>query len=295
MPGRIIRDMPCDQYVRTKAMSASGAYVLAKKCPSVFWHRSPWNPAFEPEPSKEGDFGSAVHLALLQPELFERQVVIGNTDDWRTKAARELRDLARSEDKIPLLPKDLEAVEAIAAKARRNPWIADLLDGAQTEISYFWDAAGIPCKARCDLLSRDGSVMADIKTSHTADPYEVGLTIDALGWFLRDPFYRDGWKVVTGNTIQRYFYIVIDREPPNPITIGDISERGIEWGRLLIRRALRLFDRCMRDNDWPDFARDPITFELSSRTEWRLAAEEESGRLSSDDVVRSMRFLQPQL
>jgi hypothetical protein len=293
MTARIVRNMPVEDYCAVKALSASGAYTLVKKCPKIFWWSSPWNPDFEHKQKKEFDLGSAVHFALLQPHLFSDQIVVVDANDWRKKAAQEQRESAYAAGRVPLLPKDLDTVEEIVKAARNDPWVSDLLDGAETEVSYFWNAAGAPCKARFDLATRDGTVFADIKAAHSADPEDIKLTIDALGWFLRDPWYRDGWEIVTGNHIQRYFFVVIDYNPPHVITVCDLSERAIEWGRTLIGRALRLFTKCMHEGTWPSFSREPITIDLAARTEWRLAEQEASGILSTDDVRRSIEWLTP--
>ena len=40
--------MPVTAYHAMRALSASGAWLLAEECPAKFLWRSPWNPLFEP-------------------------------------------------------------------------------------------------------------------------------------------------------------------------------------------------------------------------------------------------------
>src|SRR5437016_703540 len=53
--------LPSD-YHAMRALSASGAWILAEDCPAKFLWRSPWNPLWEGEDKSEFDLGTAAHL-----------------------------------------------------------------------------------------------------------------------------------------------------------------------------------------------------------------------------------------
>lgn len=293
MTARIVPDMAAEDYHAARALSASGAHLLTSECPSVYWWRSPFNPAFAPVRKPVMDFGTAVHLAVLEPARLGERIALVDADDWRGKRAREERDEAYIAGRVPLLPHDLDLVADLARRLHDNPWVADLLDGAETEMSYFWDWTGVPCKARADILTRDRAVIADLKSAHSANPEAIRRAAWDQGWHLRAPWYCQGWQAVTGETIQDYFFVVIDRDPPHPITICRLDPRALAWGEMMMRRALRLFRRCSDAGEWPGYARGPITLDLPAWAEHRLADEEASGALSSDDVRLSMDFLDP--
>lgn len=295
----IVRDLPEDAYHATTALSAGGAWVLASECPAIYHHRSPFNPNAAPaENGKAMDIGTALHLAALEPDRLADRIMVFKANDWRTKAAQQARDLAYKAGLVPLLTKDRETVDRLAAALRANEYAAALLDGADTEVSYFWTSDdGIPCKARADIVTRDGAAIADLKASTSAAPGFFQRQAFNAGHFLRTPFYTDGWRLVSGKSAD-YWYIVVSREEPHLVTVCKLDERAVEWGRLMIRRAIELFKRCRERNEWPAYCTEPTILSLPSWAEYRLADDEQEGRfdprtISAGDVRRGFNFLAP--
>src|SRR5437588_12351547 len=107
---RCISGLPTIDYHVMRALSASGAWLLAEECAAKFLWRSPWNPLYEPEAKTEFDIGMAVHLAVLEPRRQADSVVLIEAGDYRTAKARETRDQARAAGKVPLLPYQLDIV-----------------------------------------------------------------------------------------------------------------------------------------------------------------------------------------
>ena len=72
-----------------RALSASGAWLLAEECAAKFLWRSPWNPLYEPEAKSEFDIGVAAHLAVLEPQRQAEGTVLIEAGDYRSLRARE--------------------------------------------------------------------------------------------------------------------------------------------------------------------------------------------------------------
>src|SRR6266851_4137210 len=102
-PNRVI-DFPAAEYRAMRALSASDAWTLAEDCPAKFLWRSPWNPLWQAEDKSEFDIGSAAHLAVLEAHEFAARTELVEEPDYRTNKARETREMARAEGKVPLLP-----------------------------------------------------------------------------------------------------------------------------------------------------------------------------------------------
>src|SRR5881394_2981164 len=94
---RRISGLPAVEYHAMRALSASGAWLLAEECAAKFLWRSPWNPLYEPEGKTDFDIGVAAHLAVLEPERQAQGIVVIEAGDYRTAKAREARDAARAE------------------------------------------------------------------------------------------------------------------------------------------------------------------------------------------------------
>lgn len=300
---RIVRDLSADAYHATPALSASGAWQLADECPAIYWHNSPLNPDAAPSGNgKPMDIGTALHLAVLEPGRFADRTIVVDAADWRTKAAQVARDAAYESGVTPLLPKDQELVERLRAALLANEFAADLLDGAETEISYFWTSEeGVPCKARADLVTRDGRAIGDLKASASASPVFFQRQAINAGHFLRSPWYADGWQLADGRRAD-YWYIIVAREAPHLVTLARLDERAIEWGRMMIRRSLELFQRCRERGEWPAYCDGPATLSLPGWAEYQLADQEQAGRFdrtkirahpNAEEVRRGFDFLAP--
>ena len=137
-----------------RALSASGAWLLAEECAAKFLWRSPWNPLYEPEAKTEFDIGMAAHLAVLEPERQADSIVLIDAGDYRTTKAREARDMARAAGKVPLVPYQLDIVRAIAGSIRAHPIGAEAFIAGEAEVSLAWQdgETQVPCKARPDYL-----------------------------------------------------------------------------------------------------------------------------------------------
>src|SRR3954449_13409820 len=119
--GRCITGLPSTDYHAMRALSASGAWLLAEECAAKFLWRSPWNPLYTPEAKTEFDIGVAAHLAVLEPARQAEAIVMIEAGDYRTTKARDARDTARAEGKVPLLPYQHDIVQAIAGSIHSHP------------------------------------------------------------------------------------------------------------------------------------------------------------------------------
>ncbi len=295
MTANLVRDMPMESYHAVPALSASGAWTLIQECPAQFWYDSPWNPNAVPTHGLEFDIGTATHLAILETDKLAERVACIAAKDYRTTAAQEARDWAYESGLVPLLPQQLDLVRHLAEAVRADPWAADLLDGAESELSIFWDDARrlVPCKARPDLVTRDQAVLADIKTCPTANPRAFQRTAFNSGYFLRAAWYIDGYQMATGKMIHDYWFVLVGKDPPYLVSTLRLGQRAIEWGRMMVRRSVAVFDQCQRSGDWPNYCPEPTTLELPTWAEYQLQDRSESGEFTADDARRSLEFLNP--
>src|SRR5690242_20841585 len=109
-----VHTLPAEQYhaddiADRPSLSASIAHLLVNQTPWHAWAAHPkLNPHYERVERDIFDLGNVAHQLILEGDA-ERVAVI-DCSDWRTKDAREQRDEARAEGKVPLLRKDWERV-----------------------------------------------------------------------------------------------------------------------------------------------------------------------------------------
>jgi hypothetical protein len=257
-PGRCISGLPAVDYHALRALSASGAWLLAEECAAKFLWRSPWNPLYMPEAKTEFDLGVAAHLAVLEPQHQADSVVLIEAGDYRSSRARDARDAARAQGKVPLLPYQLDIISAIAGSIRTHPIAAEAFNGGDAEVTLTWHdpTTGIACKARPDYLPAHRRWLVDLKTAASANPRTWRDQAYRLGYHARAAWYLGGAESVLGHAPQEYWFVIVEKEPPYLVSVITFDEPALTWGRLANRKACELFARSAAANDWPGY-REP--------------------------------------
>src|SRR5947208_1287909 len=218
---RISVGLPAVDYHGMRALSASGAWLLAEECAAKFLWRSPWNPLYQPEAKTEFDIGVAAHLAVLEPQRQADSIMLIEAGDYRTAKAREARDMARAEGKVPLLPYQFDIVRAIAGSIRAHPIALEAFAGGEAEVTLAWHdgETGVPCKARPDYLPAHGRWVVDLKTAASANPRTWRDQAYRLGYHARAAWYLGGAAAVLGQMPEEYWVVIVEKEPPSPVSV----------------------------------------------------------------------------
>jgi len=255
---RRISGLAAVEYHAIRALSASGAWLLAEECPAKFLWRSPWNPLYVPEAKTDFDIGVATHLAVLEPGRQADSIVLIEAGDYRTTKAREARDAARAEGKVPLLPYQVDIVRAIAGSIRAHPIASEAFRGGEAEVTLTWvdPETGVPCKARPDYLPAHGRWIVDLKTAASANPRSWLDQAYRLGYHARAAWYLDGAEAVLGQTPEEYWFVIVEKEPPYLVSVVSFDNGALGWGRIANRKACERFAVSAAANDWPGY-REP--------------------------------------
>jgi PDDEXK-like domain of unknown function (DUF3799) len=255
---RRISGLPAVAYHAMRALSASGAWLLAEECAAKFLWRSPWNPLYVPEAKTDFDIGVAAHLAVLEPERQADSIVLIEAGDYRTTKAREARDAARAAGKVPLLLYQFDIVRAIAGSIRAHPIASEAFRGGEAEITLSWSdpETGVPCKARPDYLRAHGRWLVDLKTATSANPRSWRDQAYRLGYHARAAWYLDGAAAVLGQMPEEYWFVIVEKEPPYLISVVSFDDDALTWGRIANRKACERFAISAAANVWPGY-REP--------------------------------------
>ena len=278
------------------SLSASGAVEIMRSCPARFWHDSYFNLGRIAESSGAADVGSAAHLLLLEPHLFDERVTVIDADSYRTKAAREQRDTAYAAGKIPILADQAEEIEAMAAALRAHPVAAPAFRDAQAEQTFIWCEGPTWCKARPDIIPASGDYLIDYKTVPSANPRAFERHAFDRGFHQQAAFHLAGVTAVTGEMPREYWYIAQEREPPYLVSVCKLSTDAVEWGARLNRKALEIFQRCVERNEWPGY-RDPDKYRdhafdigIPGYAVWGLQEREDRGEFKLKPEKEALRL-----
>lgn len=238
------------------SLSVSGAkLLLPPSCPAIFhWART------HPTHSDAFDFGHAAHKKVLGAGA---DIVVIDADDWRGKAAREAKDQARAEGKIPLLAKDDATSDAMATKVREHPVASALLDpdhGKPEQSLFAQDeqSGGVWLRGRLDWLPNPGPgrmIVPDYKsTADVGDPEAFGRTMANFRYHGQAAWYLDLLQMLgLADDDAAFVFIVQSKQAPYLVSVIEPDAEAIEIGRAENRAAIDLYAKCVSENRWPGY------------------------------------------
>lgn len=197
--------------------------------------------------------GDVAHKLIL---MRGRDIVVCDFPDWRTNAAKEKRDAAIADGKIPILAKDMDRVQsmgaAILGQMRRHE--AFPLPPGRSEVVLAWEEYGIWFRCLVDWLSADCTLIHDVKTTaRTIPPHEVPAKLAEDGWDIQAAMIERGLnRLDPGNAGRRLFrFISIEQHAPYGLLVNELSESVMTMGRRRLNFAIRVWRHCCTTGEWP--------------------------------------------
>lgn len=217
------------------------------------------------EPTDAMKLGTALHTAVLEPELWAATVAVPpHTFDRRTKAGRELAHVfeAESAGKVVISPEDADLVRRMADAVRQHPAAGFLLElPGRREASYTWTdpGTGLACKCRPDWHSEDGRIVVDVKTTRDASRAEFAKSIANLDYHVQAAWNQDALGA------EQFLTIAVENVRPFAVAVYPASGAMILAGQRRIEAAMALLAQCWAeygaDRPWPgygDLLQQPI-------------------------------------
>jgi PDDEXK-like domain of unknown function (DUF3799) len=237
------------------SLSSSIAHILLEQSPLHAWLAHPrLNPNYAADTDSRFDLGSAAHLMLL--ERRSDRIVRVDADDWRTKAAKEMREAAQAQGQYAVLERqygDLERMCSVAREFVAASELGDILETGDAEQTLIWTENGVNYRCRPDMMSKDRVVILDYKSTASAAPEAVGRQIGRMGYDLQAQFYSRGVEIVTGQLHATFVFLFQEITPPYACSLMSLSNAYRAIGQDKVARATRLWQECLRSNQWPGY------------------------------------------
>jgi hypothetical protein len=257
----------------TPSLSSSLARVLIQDSPRHAWIDHPrLNTAREVrEASPAMRRGSLVHAILAGGE----GIVVGEFEDYKTKAAREWRDAATAEGKTPVLEKDIHEANAIADSVRANaaggadndPFKSAL---AAHEVAGFWQENGAWFRLLADCLVADPTGTCDLwdwKVTSDVTDRALERKIADMGYVFQLAFYLRGLANLMPQYAGRFSACLVFVEDHAPYTVRRVyfSPEYMRHAEREVSRACELWAHCMTTGSFADPRNgSALTLELPS-------------------------------
>jgi hypothetical protein len=252
----LMADMPAEAYHAIEAMSYSGAKKMLQSPAHYLLNRT------RPKPSTDDQiFGQAVHCGVLEPDAFESRFAALPKLDMRTTAGK----LAKAElaEKFPthtlIGAGDFDRARRCIDSILGHPGARLLLEGAQTEVSLFWNDGryGVPCKCRWDLFNHGG--VGDVKTIDDASAETFAKRVASNRWHAQAAHYLSGGEHVRNETPRFFAHIAVEDEPPHGVACYYLDVESILAGAHLMNRALERYAAALASGSWSAY---PDTIEV---------------------------------
>jgi len=197
--------------------------------------------------------------ALSLGTLIHSYLETGSLDNFiimpkfrRTKEALEEKAawLEANVEKYVCTEDQMEAIHAAAASVERNGTVKQLLSISQKEVGCIAELHGHKCKGMLDLVSTEGNIIADIKTTRRHTTYDFSRDCVEYGTPFQLAFYRMLYKQTTGRW-PMVAIIVVETLPPYDLTLYWPSYSFIEFGNERVEQAFKILDRCLENGHFP--------------------------------------------
>jgi hypothetical protein len=251
-------DIPEDRYhadpIDGGSLSVSGAKkLLPPSCPAIYdYERGHPKP-----PTAAMELGTAVHTMVLgtgQP------IEVVDADSWRGKPAKEQRDAAIANGRLPMLAEDHAKAAEIAKAVRLHRLAGALFGDGDAEQSMFWRCPefGVWKRGRLDWLTfLKRPTVVDLKTCQSAAPEEIARSVAKYHYYMQDPFYREGVEELTGASPD-FLFVFVQTQQPYLVTVVQLKDEAVELGRQRCRLATEIYRDCVASGDWPGYGDDVI-------------------------------------
>ena len=255
MTGEIISRMPVDEYRAIDALNITRLKEL---------RRSPMHYRYAQLYPKVTDpliLGVAAHVAVLEPERFERQFAVW---DRRTDAGamaprrgQYWDEFQRQHgDKECLTPDQAALAKAIATAVRGDEFAMRYLASGEPEVVMTWrtpQPGGRNCKGRVDWLAHVNGepALIGLKTTRDCRPFVFGSQAAKLDYALQWAWYFNGYCAIKHGERPRMVEIVVESAPPHAVVVYRIPDDIILQGEDNYQALLAQLEECEATDRWP--------------------------------------------
>lgn len=254
-------------------LTQSIARLLIHKSPMHAWRSHPRLGNVEQDTTDAMEKGTVIH-AMLSGDIEPVGVTVLDHENYRSKAARDARDRLRAAGITPMLRHEYEecvgaAVSVLKYSIGQLAGLGVSMAGQKEGVALWTERASngneVHCRARIDLW--DGLTwIDDYKTTTNAHPDVVQAKIISDGLDLQGACYRSALSKLFPQRAEelRFRNLFVEVREPHLITpiIHDDSVNLLGLSKW--KRAIDIWERCLRTGVWPGYCTEPIVMSAPS-------------------------------
>jgi len=268
--GRMVENLPADEYHAHAAMSRSGLVTMAKT-PKHYWYKY-LSGKYEDEKTHALRFGGAFHTLTLENHKFDDVCVVVPKDAPKRPSISQINAKKPSEStleqiayweefdakhKLKTLVKadELAEMKLMAQSVLSEPAAQKVITGAgKIEATFFWydENYGIDLKCRPDYYRDDGIVL-DLKTCASANQEDFEKSVANYYYDVQAYMCMEGIEKVTGKRPTDFIFVCVEKDPPYCTAFYSATDELLEAGRQRFARLADLYAICKKKNHWPGY------------------------------------------
>lgn len=242
--------IPNAEYHGGSGFSNSGLSEF-KKSPYHFWWTYLSGQAERTE-TPAMKLGTAVHSAILEPELFESEYVRAPQVDRRTKEGKDAW-AALPEHKIALRADEWDQCVSMRNALRETKAGRKLLNGGEPEASYFVEIDELMMKCRPDYVT--DNMIIDVKTTDDASPMGFMRSAVKFGYHRQAALYMD-ILAEFGTPKDAFVFAVVEKSAPYATAWYYATQEMIDAGRAEYKALVQGLKTCLATGNWPGYGEE---------------------------------------
>lgn len=228
------------------------------------------------EAKSQFDFGNAFELALLSPNEYLAKVGVLPEAEWfdeiekakpGTKTYRNTTMYrerlaewqANNQGKYIIAetgPESFETIEEMLSSCYQDSVIQALIKNTEYQLSLFWtdDETGIQLKTRPDICKRKKNVIVNLKTTLDGSPEAFSKDLKKWDYPLQAAIEIQGClKSGLMESVDSYFWLVVEKVPPFNATIYEFAERDIAAVTDTLSYLLNKIKKAKDEDKYPGY------------------------------------------
>lgn len=213
--------------------------------------------------------GQLIHMAILEPQRFNSDVIEIPKIDRRTKegkAAWAAIEAQVRQGKTSATPDEMKVCMGAVVNVNNHLTAREVLRGRGAgELSVVWldEEHNVYCKARLDWIGELSGypLILDIKsTSDTASLRDWERSVGNYGYHEQAAMYQESLRVLRplatadGQPVERRFlWLVVETEAPYLCRLFEIDQDALDAGHAEFRKHLAMYAACKKSGVWPGY------------------------------------------
>jgi len=241
------KDVSNADYHGDRVYLSSSALKLLHKSPRDFHKKYILNEPEEITNQAALTFGTVAHLKILEPHLMESEVAVYPGPARRGAEYKKFE--VDNEGKNIITIAEADKLDLLYKAYMEDGCAVDFMKGVQVEATYCGEWGGLPVKVRCDAINAEKGYILDVKTtSYENDLEAIRDVVGQLYYDLSAALYVDVCSAFYGRAFD--FYLLVLSKRDNTCKMYKVSDDTLEQGRIRLKEAVDIYNRCMHTNIW---------------------------------------------